>query len=124
MPTPIDTLMDSLIYNLARPLVYVSSDVTDPASWDLVPFLWCDELKLAVNAYSTASLHYEVGEGVMQAGDTHLLNYQPLDLRGKYVQVFVDNDDPSMIIRWVGYVLSDQLARDGVKETAGVNKFQ
>ena len=123
MATSVTTDPGTTFTSSIRPLVYSSTDLYDPDGWDLVPFLWCDELKLACNAYSMAKLHYEIGH-VMQPGDTTFDVYAPLDLRGKYVKVLVEQDDALADLVWVGYVLTDQIQRDGVKTEAGVNKFQ
>ncbi len=106
------------------PVVYYNTDVTDDEGWTLVPFLWCLELKLAVNAYSEATLEYEVGHSLLQPGGDAFNDYHPLNLRGLYVKIVVPQDEDTDDIVWVGYILTDILSRDGVKTHAGVNSFE
>ncbi len=85
MATAITTDPGSNFSDSIAPLVYVSTDVTAD-DWALVPFLYCDELKLAANAYSEAKLHFELGANVLQPGDTEFRDWQPLSLRGKFIR--------------------------------------
>lgn len=92
-----------------------------PGGWTVVPHLYCDRLRLAVNAYDEANLSYAIGEGVVQPGASTFADYQPLALRGKFVRVTIVTT-PSNIV-WVGYVLADETIRDAVKNVGGVNKL-
>lgn len=114
---------DSTVF--PRQTVEYTTNIKNKDSWVLVPYLWCAQLKLAANAYSTAQLRYEIGQEVLQPGDNLYRDWQPVSLRTKYVRVTMISDDidiPSLV--WVGYVLDDNVSRDGVVDDAGTNKFQ
>lgn len=97
---------------------------TIPGSWVVVPWLYCRQLKLAVNAYDQANLEYLIGLGLHQPGDTAAHDWVPLDIRGKYVRITIPQTAPLVNIVWVGYVLQENLQRDGVHDDGGGNKFQ
>lgn len=120
----LDTDPGEILTDFPAQSVEYTTDITDGDSWAFVPFLWCQSLKLAVNAYDTAKLRYEVGLGVMQPGDSIYRDWQPLSLRGKYVRVTIGQESPLEPITWVGYIVNDDLSRDGVVDDAGTNKFQ
>jgi hypothetical protein len=124
--TPITTDPDALLRQFPVQVVELSSDITDPDGWHVVPFLWCSKLKFAVNAYDTAQLRYEVGPNMLQPGGDDFADYPPLDIRGKFVRITVspadeESTDPDIV--WVGYVLVQNLQRDAVQTIDGENKF-
>lgn len=92
-----------------------------PGGWVAQSDLYCDKLTLSVNGYDKATLTYAVGERVNQVGYAAYANYQPLALRGKFVRVTIVTT-PSNIV-WIGYVQSDEVLRDAVKNVAGTNKL-
>ena len=91
--TPIVTDPGSEFTQYPIQTVEISADITNPAGWTVVPFLWCSKLKLVVNAYDTAQLRYEVGQGMTQPGSSVVGNYPPLDIRGKFVRITVSPAD-------------------------------
>lgn len=101
--------------------VEVQTDLRANA-WAVVPHVYCNELTFATNAHNRAELQYEIGAEVLQIGEATYADCQPLTLKGKFVRItLIDavNGDRT----WVGYVLDDEIARDGVKAVAGVNKL-
>ena len=102
--------------------VEVIDHLSAAGGWAVVPYLFCTQLMKAVNAYDQASLRYEIGADVMQPGDTTFDDYIPLSITDKYCRVTVtpDGEDPFV---WYGYILEDQIDRDGVKVVGGINKL-
>ncbi len=120
MPTFVTTDPGQTLTTFPTQTVEISTDVTSGA-WTLVPYLWCSKFKIAANAYDVANLRFEIGAGVLQPGARVFDDWQPLDIRGKFVRVTVELDEP---ITWVGYVLTQNLQRDGIKSHSGENKFE
>jgi len=92
-----------------------------PGGFVVVPHLYCDKLTRAVNAIDTAELTYEIGEGVIQPADfpKAYRDYQPLNLKGKFVRVTIFSQ-PNIV--WIGYVVNDEVLRHGVQGD-GTNKL-
>jgi hypothetical protein len=93
--------------------------------WANVPFVWCDTLKRAVNAYDEADLTRFIGD-MVQPGSDHFDDYQPLDLLGKFVKITIpqDEEDPPVEpIEWVGFVVGTAKERSAVKPGAPDNKL-
>lgn len=83
--------------------------------------LFCDMLTRRVNAYDTAQLSMEIGDGLMQPGDDHFADWQPPNIVGKFVRITISqagllNNDVAIQNRiWVGYILSPGMDRSAVK---------
>jgi hypothetical protein len=107
------------------PIVTVSTATSlgGPTTWTVVAHLRCDTLTRAVNGLDTARLSYEIGEGVIQPGQTTFATYTPLALKGKFVRIVMTDVDRVTTHTWIGYVVSDEVSRDGVKDVGGTNKL-
>lgn len=91
--------------------------------WTVQPYLFCDELVEAANAYDHAKLHFDIGQAVLQPGASTLASYSPLSIRGKYVRITIPDAVNGDLV-WVGYVPIEEVDRAGVVVDAGVNKFK
>lgn len=120
MPS-IVTAPGSVVTNFPTQTVEKIDYLGAPGGWVTVSHLYCDKLRVACNGYDEAELSYVIGQGVVQPGTTSAADYYPLSLRGKFIRITI-NTAPASIV-WVGYVLSDDVIRDGVKSVVGVNKL-
>lgn len=99
-----------LVTESVVPVVEVSGSMDGP--WTVVPYLYCERLMLAVNAYDEADLVYELGE-VVQPGSFTFASYQPLSILGQYVRITAVNLLDT--ITWYGFVIGTANERSAVK---------
>lgn len=120
MPPSLVTDPAMIVTDFPRQSVALIDYLGAPEDWLVQPHLYCDRLTLAVNAIDEAVLSYEIGAGVVQPGAASFGDYQPLAAQGKFVRITINS---SPLIEWVGYVLSQEVLREGVKSVGGVNKL-
>lgn len=108
-----------IITRLVAATVEVKDALSD-TEWTPVSHLYCDKLTLAVNAYDTAELSYELGE-MIQPGTSAYADFQPLSILGKFVRVTCEQDDPLEDIVWIGVVISTAKQRSAVKDAGPAN---
>jgi len=119
---PTITTTPATFYNFPIQTVEKIQYLGHPGGWVTVPHLYCDKLKVACNAYDEAELSYQIGDDLIQPGTSVAGDYVPLTLRGYFVRITF-SVVPSNVV-WVGYVLTDDVIREGVKNSGGVNTMQ